>query len=229
MDEIVKDDSKLISGSLDSKTWADMVEEEQPETNDHLNVQLEVESENNENTNSQDILVDSNVTPKGPCLFFMRGLCVFGEKCLFSHEESSSIKNEIPLCPYYLVGKCKYGESCLYRHDKVRPRSQNKYRNKTNIQTSSNEWTTKIDKSESRMKNHNKNNSQYQHNYQHTNKNNKQNNSKNNINTTKNRPSSKLSHQKPPPKKSVSVGICNNCGEYLIDETQCKICNGLVD
>lgn len=50
-----------------------------------------------------------------PCLFFLKGTCVFGDKCNLAHGEVN--KHRIPVCKYFLRGNCTYGDQCLYRHE----------------------------------------------------------------------------------------------------------------
>ena len=50
-----------------------------------------------------------------PCLFFLKGTCVFGDKCNLAHEEVN--KHRIPVCKYFLRRNCTYGNQCLYRHE----------------------------------------------------------------------------------------------------------------
>lgn len=51
-----------------------------------------------------------------PCLFFLKGTCMFGEDCDFSHTVTPTEK--IPVCLHFLKGRCKFGsDKCIYKHE----------------------------------------------------------------------------------------------------------------
>lgn len=56
---------------------------------------------------------DKNKGPKRNCLHFLKGTCVFGDKCDMMHNKDA----KVPSCKYFLQGTCQYGEKCLYRHE----------------------------------------------------------------------------------------------------------------
>ncbi|NXF06137.1 MKRN2 ligase, partial [Smithornis capensis] len=54
------------------------------------------------------------VTGCAPHRYFLQGVCREGNKCLFSHDLSSSKSSTI--CKYYQKGQCAYGSRCRYDH-----------------------------------------------------------------------------------------------------------------
>ncbi|KAK7030734.1 hypothetical protein R3P38DRAFT_3266466 [Favolaschia claudopus] len=61
---------------------------------------------------SNDSSVDGTV-----CLFFIKGICNQGEKCIYSHIEPDS--SNIKLCHFFARGLCKSGDKCLYSHSQL--------------------------------------------------------------------------------------------------------------
>nr|XP_020658207.1 probable E3 ubiquitin-protein ligase makorin-2 [Pogona vitticeps] len=51
------------------------------------------------------------------CRYFMQGVCREGNRCLFSHDLSTSKPSTI--CKFYQKGQCAYGTRCRYDH--IRP------------------------------------------------------------------------------------------------------------
>ena len=46
--------------------------------------------------------------------YFLSNACRFGDKCFYSHDQSSIQSNNI--CRFYLRGKCTYGDQCRFDH-----------------------------------------------------------------------------------------------------------------
>lgn len=51
-----------------------------------------------------------DVSSRGPCRAFSRGVCQWGENCRFSHERTT------PICRHFQNGFCSYGEKCSFLH-----------------------------------------------------------------------------------------------------------------
>jgi len=51
-----------------------------------------------------------------PCRDFAKGHCKYGDRCRYSHENSSPSAERKP-CKEFLKGNCKYGDRCRYSHD----------------------------------------------------------------------------------------------------------------
>jgi hypothetical protein len=53
--------------------------------------------------------------PKLPCKYFVKGMCVRGDLCPFSHD--IAIVEPPKKCKYFIFGNCERGNECLYVHD----------------------------------------------------------------------------------------------------------------
>lgn len=59
------------------------------------------------------------------CRYFVKGLCIYGERCNDSHQIPPDYK--LPLCKFFIKdGTCKYGQECIYRHVSGEKKKTNK-------------------------------------------------------------------------------------------------------
>ncbi|ETE65817.1 putative E3 ubiquitin-protein ligase makorin-2 [Ophiophagus hannah] len=59
---------------------------------------------------------DMSSTKDVTCRYFVQGVCREGNRCLFSHDLSTSKRSTI--CKFYQKGQCAYGTRCKYDHVK---------------------------------------------------------------------------------------------------------------
>ncbi|CAI5686455.1 E3 ubiquitin-protein ligase makorin-2 [Oreochromis niloticus] len=59
-------------------------------------------------------------TKQVTCRYFLHGVCREGNRCLFSHDPSTSKPSTI--CKFYQRGACAYGERCRYDHIRLSSR-----------------------------------------------------------------------------------------------------------
>ena len=49
------------------------------------------------------------------CVHFQKGKCMYGDKCLNSHEKKQA--PQAAPCKFFLTGNCNYGANCKNFHD----------------------------------------------------------------------------------------------------------------
>ncbi|KAH8798421.1 hypothetical protein DL96DRAFT_1477482 [Flagelloscypha sp. PMI_526] len=57
----------------------------------------------------------SNPANSPPCQFFLRGACLFGDKCTKRHPLDA--KPTPKPCPYFVRGTCRFGIRCSNSHE----------------------------------------------------------------------------------------------------------------
>ena len=195
---LIKNESIQLLSPLTKMSWADINELEQP-TQHSINQHSTSEENktlllvNTEILNSSLQSKESNNIILKPleCLYFKKGICVFGDKCDFLHD---NVGKEIPECKY---NPCMFGKKCIYKHSKQL--KQKKSTKRLEFKGNDADFTTHS------MNNHN---------------------DINNSSLTK-----KVSKVKPQPqqnknvtKTKPTVEMCEECGEFLVNNDKCQSC-----
>jgi hypothetical protein len=107
--DIEENDQPEITDTTDTK---DIEENDQPDITDTKDTKdIKENDQSPETLDTQD--------KQRVCLFFLKGNCLFGDKCDHLHptQIDAQIREQIPLCKFYQQGRCKFGDKCLHRHD----------------------------------------------------------------------------------------------------------------
>lgn len=154
---------------------------------------------------------DSNNVTKSPvecnnmvlqpqvCLYFKKGICVFGDKCDFLHDNESK---EIPECKY---NPCMFGKKCIYKHSKQL--KQKKSNKRLEFKGNDSDFIT--------------------HSINNTDNNNSNVSLTKQISKVKSiqlQPQKNKTPTKIVTKTKPTVEMCEECGEFLVNDDKCQSC-----